>query len=280
MKSLKSDVALELKPKLDQAIQLGKKLNNLLDIENPTDEDRQNIAETYKEYKVLADDIQKTAEKDTELKNKIESKEGSEGMKKVYNVLKVLGIIATIGLSIWGTLAIIADSTSGCYMYYNSNGVADKFLLSGCSQYYSKEENQNQCSCQYTVPINQSQLKTNEDCKKADAAHSNLACNSPFCLGRCDNTNPMCSGFPNGQILQCTDGTINQVGYVSYAYIENTPLSIIGNVITAVGNIPGDVSNAFSKFFGSIGKYLIIFVIVVIVLIFLWILFRKLVLKD
>ena len=43
-------------------------------------------------------------ESDTDYKNKIEEKEGSASSKKVYNLLKILGLIATIGLSLWGTL--------------------------------------------------------------------------------------------------------------------------------------------------------------------------------
>lgn len=276
LKGVTSDTSSKLGPELDKAEQLGQTVNKLL--EDPTSS-KDDVQKALDDYDKQGQSIQKIIESDSDYKNKIESKVGSEGMKLVYKLAYMLGILAGILGSIWIALSIFAKSLTGCYMYYNQDGVSDSYLLLGCSDYYSEEANQYKCACGNKVPLNSSPL-SNPDCTKLGVNE----CGYPYCLGRCDSTDatkpPVCGGFATGQNLQCTTGTIADKGYVSYGYKAYTPSSLLGAGLTALGNLPGDIGNFLSTLFQGILKYGLIILAIIIFLVVVWILIKKFVLEK
>jgi hypothetical protein len=140
-------------------------------------------------------------------------------------------------------------------MYYNSSGNnPDSVKLSGCSDFYSNNPtNQAMCSCGALVNVGTSSL--------SDAQCTTLAeCNKPYCIGRCASIQQRCTGFPNEYNLQCTSGGATQKGGVYYAFQLYTPMSILGNVLNTIANLPKDIGG----WLGDTGKTILIWAGIII----------------
>jgi hypothetical protein len=274
LKSIDSSLKNDLQTELDNNSKLGQQLSDEINKQPP---DQAKIKELSDKYSKSQKNIQDIFDKDTKLKTKLEGKDSRLG-KIAAKILGVLGILSAIGVATWVSLKIMSDSMTGCYIYYNSSGVVDSYLLNTCNSYYDIEENNSKCSCPNKVPIGSTGL-SNDQCTNLN---SPADCTAPYCIGRCLSPpgNPTCGGFPSGQNLQCTTGTIADTGFVSYSYQKYTPLGLIGDGINLIGNLPGDIANDFSKLFKGILFYGGIILGGLIVLLILWVLFKKFILKE
>ena len=256
----------------------GVKVDNLMkdlakELEKPKP-DNSVIQQKLKEMDASNKKFSDALSKELNLKEETIAKGGSKAWDTLVNGALFLLKIAALGGLLWAALALLSKALSGCYMYYNNeDGSVDKTKLQGCSDYYSKPENNQLCSCGALVPIGTTPT-TDTICNAFTVAEEKT---KPYCIGvGSDTTIQSCSGFPNGQRLQCA-GTLNVKGYVYYAYQDYPPLGIISAIVNAVENAPGDIANDLSALFKKILLYggIILGVLILLAIIYKWITYKS-----
>jgi hypothetical protein len=162
----------------------------------------------------------------------------------------------TGGLTPWGAeilTSLIIEKISGCYMFTNNGGKLTATRLDGCSDWYNNMDNQFYCSCFKTTDVKT--LPTADDCKDE-------ACNSPYCLNQSLTCQKPYAKKCNQQLYMCNGQSINDDGFVFYAYQYFPPEAIMA-VLTEMTE-EDNKSNIVPIIIGSV-----IIIVVILLIIYL-----------